>query len=64
MVYGRAWMNQIEAIRNIARNLPVGMKLLVKEHPAALGYRSVSFYKKVTAIPNVLLVSPGLAVER
>ncbi len=55
LVYGRSFMNQIEVIRNIARSLPVGMKLIAKEHPASKGYRPLSYYKKILDIPNVLL---------
>lgn len=58
LVYGRPFLNQIEVVRNIARSLPVGMKLVVKEHPAAVGYRPISYYRKLLTIPNVALVPP------
>lgn len=58
LVYGRPWRNQIEAVRTIARALPAGITLLVKEHPAAIGYRPLSYYRKLLAIPGVKLVSP------
>jgi len=38
-VYSKPYLNQIEAIRLFSRNLPVGMKLVVKEHPWAIGKR-------------------------
>ena len=60
LVYSRPYLNQIEVVRNIARNLPVGMKLIVKEHPASVGYRSLSYYRKLLAIPNVVLVAPEI----
>lgn len=60
LVYGKPYLNQIEVIRNIARSLPIEWKLLVKEHPAAIGYRSVNYYKKLLSIPNVLLVKPEI----
>jgi hypothetical protein len=60
LVYGRPYLNQIEVVRNFARSLPVGMKLLVKEHPGSVGYRSLSYYKKLLAIPNVMLASPEM----
>ncbi len=60
LVFGRPYLNQIELIRNISRSLPVGMKLVLKEHPGAVGYRPLSFYKKLLAIPNVLLAFPGM----
>jgi hypothetical protein len=60
LVYGRPYLNQIEVIRNLARSLPIGMNLVVKEHPAALGYRSLSYYRKLLAIPNILLAPPEM----
>lgn len=60
LVYSKPYLNQIEVIRNLARSLPVGMKLLVKEHPAALGYRGTGYYRKLLEIPNVLLVDPSV----
>ena len=63
LIWGKPYMNQIETIRNISRSLPVGMKLLVKEHPRALGYRSSGYYKKILEIPNVLLVHPDIEVR-
>lgn len=60
LVYGRPFLNQIEVVRNLARSLPVGMKLLVKEHPGAIGYRAFGYYRKLLEIPNVVLASPTL----
>jgi hypothetical protein len=60
LVYGRPWLNQIEAVRNVARSLPAGMTLVVKEHPAALGYRPISYYRKLLDVPNVRLAAPEL----
>jgi len=56
LVYSKPHMNQIEAIRNISCSLPVGMKLLVKEHPLAKGKRPISYYMKILDIPNVLML--------
>jgi len=60
MIYSRPYLNQIEVVRNIAYNLPVGMKLVVKEHPWSVGKRPVSYYQKLLAIPNVCLADPAL----
>jgi hypothetical protein len=59
-VYNRRYLNQIEAVRSVAGNLPVGMKLLVKEHPWTVGRRPISYYRKLLNIPNVRLVSPAV----
>lgn len=67
LAYGRPYRNQIETVRNLAAALPVGWKLVVKEHPNAYGYRSAGYYKKLQQIPNVLVASPqadtGLLTE-
>jgi len=58
LAFGRPYRNQIETVRNIAGSLPVGWKLVVKEHPNAYGYRSAGYYRKLKQIPNVVLASP------
>jgi len=55
-VVGRPYQNQIELVRNIALNLPAGMKVIVKEHPRSKGFRGLSYYRKLLEIPNVSLV--------
>lgn len=59
-VYSKPYLNQIEAARLYSHNLPVGMKLIVKEHPWAIGKRPLSYYRKLLEIPNVRLAHPGL----
>lgn len=61
-VYAKEFLNQIEVIRLIANSLPISMRLLIKEHPATLGRRSMSFYKKLAEIPNVVLLKYDKAV--
>jgi hypothetical protein len=60
LVYSRPFLNQIEVVRNIARSLPVGMKLVIKEHPACIGYRPLRYYKKLLEIPNVIMAPPEM----
>jgi hypothetical protein len=57
-IYGRPLQNQIEVVRNIALSIPAGMKLAVKEHPRSAGHRSLSYYRKLLDIPNVVLIEP------
>jgi len=42
----------------VARALPVGYKLYVKEHPTMVMYRPRSFYKELKKNPNVKLINP------
>ncbi|MFC1498525.1 hypothetical protein ACFLS1_08675 [Verrucomicrobiota bacterium] len=58
LVYSNTYIDQIEVVRRIARNLPLGMNLLVKEHPACFGYRPLKYYRDLLTVPNVRLVSP------
>ena len=56
------YTNQIELITNIAKSLPVGYKLFVKEHSAQKisGWREISYYKKILNLANVELLHPSL----
>jgi hypothetical protein len=60
LVYGRPFVNQIELARMIALSLPADVFLVVKEHPWMVGKRKLSAYKKLLAIPKVLLVDPKI----
>lgn len=59
------YTNQIEVITNIVKSLPVGFKLVVKEHPIMTfrGWRSVSTYKNIMSLPNVQLLHPSADVK-
>ena len=53
--------NQIEIIRNIAKSLPIGFKLYLKENPGQITreWRSISEYREIMNIPNVTLIHPS-----
>lgn len=55
-VVGRYYNNQLENIKRIAHALPLHTKLYVKEHPSAIGCRSLAFYLSVASLPNVRIV--------
>ena len=57
--------NQIEVIRDIAKSLPVGYKLYVKEHFSMKlnAWRKISFYKEILDLPNVVFVHPLVKPE-
>ena len=63
-IYGRPLQNQIEVTRAIALALPAGMKLVVKEHPRAAGFRPLGYYHRLLDIPNVLIAAPELPSQR
>ena len=60
-----AWpyLNQIEVVRNTSLSMPIGMQLLVKEHPAMVGRRPPGYYQKLAEIPNVRIVDFNLPSE-
>lgn len=51
-----AYLDEFEVIRNIAFNLPQGVKLYVKDHLSARGFPTVSFYRNVASLPNVRVI--------
>ena len=57
--------NQIEVITNIAKSLPDGYDLYVKEHPMMIlrEWRSISDYKQIMNLPNVKLFHPSVKSE-
>ncbi|HTK77843.1 MAG TPA: hypothetical protein VL371_21425 [Gemmataceae bacterium] len=52
--------NQVALIENIAKTLPVGYRLVVKEHPGMQGDRPLAYYREINRLFNVELVSPAL----
>jgi hypothetical protein len=58
--------NQTEIIRNIAKSLPIGYELYVKENPAQIHreWRKISEYKEIIEIPNVKLLHPSVSNEK
>ena len=51
--YSPEFSNVYEAIVWISKSLPVGVTLVIKEHPVSLAVRSMHFYKFLSKIPNV-----------
>jgi hypothetical protein len=50
--------NQLALIDNIAKSVPMGYRLVVKEHPAMRGYRNLTYYREIKKLYNVQLLSP------
>ncbi len=59
-VLASSYVNEYHNILNIAMNLPFEYTLYVKEHPSAVGFNTVGFYKKIQEIPNVKLVNHAI----
>ncbi len=56
--------NQYELIRNIAKNIPLEYKLIVKEHPAWKGQYSFKELHDISKLPNVVVVHPNLSSKK
>ena len=57
------YINQIEVIKNIAKSLPIGYDLVVKEHPLMVTreWRKITDYKILKSIPNVKLLHTSVS---
>jgi len=58
MVYAPYQTNQSAIIEALSKSLPLGMNLVVKEHPGMMGRRPFGFYRALSKIPKVILLSP------
>lgn len=56
LVHGSYFEDQLQVVRNIARSLPIGWELAIKEHPVMRGLRPLSFYRALRSIPSVRLL--------
>lgn len=56
--------NQIETARQVALSMPGDYTLVVKEHPAMLGYRPDSYLEKIARTPNVKLIDYRISSEK
>lgn len=62
-IYAPDYVDEFNNIRSIAFRLPIDTKLVVKEHPSATGNQKVEFYKKLSWLPNVILVAPEVPIK-
>ncbi len=53
LVGGLFFANQIGTIENIAKSLPFGFTLVIKEHPRGRGARPVWQYRHLSRFPNI-----------
>lgn len=56
--------NQLETARQVAMSLPYDYTLVVKEHPAMVGYRSPAYLEKVSRTVNVKLIDYRIPSEK
>lgn len=58
------YTNEFNNILNISNNLPLGVKLYVKDHMSAFGIQTSEFYRKVSALPAVRLIKPAQNIKK
>jgi hypothetical protein len=52
--------NQLALVENIAKSVPGGYRLIVKDHPGMRGRRPLSYYRSLKSLYNVQVVSPDV----
>ncbi|MFC1568337.1 hypothetical protein ACFL37_01405 [Candidatus Margulisiibacteriota bacterium] len=59
------WINQLVMIEALAKSLPIGHKLYVREHPGTLKtrVRDLSIFKEIKSYPNVDLIPMDIDSE-
>ena len=61
MYYGRDYDHHESFIFHLSKRIPSGYRLYVKEHPAMLGQRPLSFYRKLKQQHNVTVLHPSVS---
>jgi hypothetical protein len=56
LIHGSYFEDQLTVVRNLARSLPAGWELVVKEHFWMSGQRALGFYRALKSIPNLRLL--------
>lgn len=61
-IFAPFYTNQFEVIIHLAKSLPIGYKLYVKEHPFMIKIRprDTSYYQKIIELPNVEFIHPSV----
>lgn len=57
-VLGDFYSDQLNLIKQIVRSLPISHKLFVKEHSNSIGDRPIWFYRELSRLPNLVLLTP------
>lgn len=58
LVMAPFYLDQTTLVENMAKSLPVGHWLYVKEHPQSVGRRPLAFYQRLKKLFNVRLIAP------
>ena len=58
LVQAPYYLDQASLIEDLAKSLPIGYRLYVKEHFSNRGRRPLSFYNRISAVPSARLLGP------
>jgi hypothetical protein len=58
LIQAPMYLDQVALLEDIARSLPIGHRLYVKEHLSNRGRRPLAFYEAIKKIPAVRLLGP------
>lgn len=65
LVGGIYYANQVALVENIAKSLPLGYTLVLKEHPAGRGARPAWQYRHLASFPNIIFCdAPSKVIAR
>ncbi len=59
LVLAPFYLNQLALIEDLAKSLPAGFKLYVKEHVVSRGRWPLEFYRAIRRVPGARLLSPA-----
>lgn len=62
-VYARKYENQLFFLEQLAKSIPAGLKIYVKEHSVRLGHRPLKFYHELEKYPNIKLIRPDESIH-
>ncbi len=60
LVQAPMYVDQVALLEDMARSLPIGYRLYVKEHLSNRGRRPLAFYQALRRIPSVRLLGPDV----
>jgi len=58
------YVDQFRVVDALLLNLPVGSRLVVKEHPSMRGFRPLAFYRALRRKPGLILLHPEVDSRR
>jgi len=53
------YINETFIIESLSKSVRPDQYIVVKEHWSMIGYRPISYYKKIKGLPNVVLIDPA-----